>query len=67
MGDNSNNGFWSDGHAAWWRGLRAEIARCERQRDAAQSDEDPQEQEKRLAELWQQRQDAKKRSHEWLF
>jgi hypothetical protein len=60
-------GFWSGGHAAWWRALRVEIARCKRQRDAAQTAEERQELENRLQELEQDRQGARKQSNRWLF
>ena len=67
MSNSSDNGFWSGGHTAWWRALQDEIARCKRQRDVTETPEERQEQDIRLEELEQQRQDAEKHSSKWLF
>jgi len=67
MSNSNHYAFWSGGHAAWWRGLQEEMARCRRQRETAQTDEERQELDDRLIELECQQQDAKKHSHGWLF
>lgn len=67
MNDPGKNGFWSGGHAAWWCGLREEMARRKCQREAAQTADERQELDDRLNELEQERQEAKKRSRRWWF
>jgi hypothetical protein len=67
MRNSSNNGFWSGGHAAWWRGLREEIACCRRERDGSPSAEDRQRLDERLQQLEQERQEAKEHSNGWYF
>jgi hypothetical protein len=62
-----DNGFWSGGRAAWWRGLREEIARRRREREEAVTDERRAECEARLEELKEERQEAQKHSHRWLL
>ena len=64
--DTVNSAFWSGGRAAWWRGLREELARRRRERDEAATAEERREHEARLEELEREQREARAHDEEWL-